>query len=73
MTIRVPLSMTPCVVDVNSAFMALNGFTIGKSHFFVLNASWSAVRASDMLLYLLFGVFRIFEININKTEPSAVR
>ena len=55
MTIRVPRSITPCVVDVSSFFTALNGFTIGESHLFVLIASWSAVSAASALVALIIS------------------
>ena len=46
-TIRVPLSTTPSVVEVSSFFTALNGFTTGESHLFVLIASRSVVNVTS--------------------------
>ena len=49
-TIRVPLNIIPCVVVVSSFFTALNGFTAGESHPFVLIASRSSVYVASALV-----------------------
>ena len=46
-TIRVPLSITLSAVEVSSFSTALNGFTTGESHLFVLIVSRSVVNVTS--------------------------